>query len=124
VAGAFHTTYMAPAIEALTRAAGAVRPADPDVRLLSNADGAEVRTGPEVLDRLVAQVGRPVRWDLCMATLADLGVTGLVELSPAGALAGLAKRALPGVEIVAVKTPADLDAARELVERHRLAGVA
>jgi [acyl-carrier-protein] S-malonyltransferase len=123
VAGAFHTPYMAPAIEALTRAAGAVSTADPAVRLLSNADGAQVRTGQETLDRIVAQVGRPVRWDLCMATLADLGVTGLVELPPAGALAGLAKRGLPGVEIVAVKTPADLEAARELVERHRLAGV-
>jgi [acyl-carrier-protein] S-malonyltransferase len=123
VAGAFHTPYMAPAIEALTRAAGAVRTADPTVRLLSNADGAEVRSGQETLDRIVAQVGRPVRWDLCMGTLQDLGVTGLVELPPAGALAGLAKRGLPGVEIVAVKTPADLEAARELVERHRLAGV-
>lgn len=123
VAGAFHTPFMAPAIEALTRAAGAVGTADPTVRLLSNADGAQVRTGQETLDRIVAQVGRPVRWDLCMATLADLGVTGLVELPPAGALAGLAKRGLPGVEIVAVKTPADLEAARELVERHRLAGV-
>jgi len=124
VAGAFHTSYMAPAIDALARAAGAARTADPVVRLLSNADGAEVRSGQEVLDRIVAQVGRPVRWDLCMATLKDLGVTGLVELPPAGALAGVAKRALPGVEIVAVKTPADLEAARELVRRHRLAGVA
>jgi [acyl-carrier-protein] S-malonyltransferase len=124
VAGAFHTPFMAPAKDALARAAGAVRPADPVVTLLSNADGEEVRDGQAVLDRIVAQVSRSVRWDLCTARLRELGVTGLIELSPAGALAGLAKRTLPGVEIVAVKSPADLEAARALVERHRLAGVA
>jgi [acyl-carrier-protein] S-malonyltransferase len=124
VAGAFHTPFMAPAIDALASAAGDVSPADPVVRLVSNADGEEVRDGQEALDRIVAQVGRPVRWDLCMARLEELGVTGLIELPPAGALAGLAKRALPGVEIVAVKTPADLEAARDLVKRHRPAEVA
>jgi [acyl-carrier-protein] S-malonyltransferase len=123
VAGAFHTPYMAAALDALSRAAAGVRPADPVVRLLSNADGEEASGGVDALDRIIAQLTRPVRWDRCMETLKELGVTGLVELSPAGALAGLAKRALPGVEIVAVKTPADLDAARELVARHRLAEV-
>jgi [acyl-carrier-protein] S-malonyltransferase len=119
VAGAFHTSFMAPAQEALAGAAAATAPADPVVTLLSNRDGEAVRDGQDALDRIVAQVARPVRWDACMATLRDLGVTALVELPPAGALAGLAKRALPGVEIVAVKTPADLEAARALVGRHR-----
>jgi [acyl-carrier-protein] S-malonyltransferase len=124
VAGAFHTSFMAPAREALAAAAGRVTAQPPAVALLSNADGDAVRDGQEALDRIVAQVGRPVRWDLCMARLLDLGVTGLVELPPAGALAGLAKRGLPGVEVVAVKTPADLDAARDLAERHRRQGAA
>jgi [acyl-carrier-protein] S-malonyltransferase len=124
VAGAFHTSYMAPAREALAVAAGRVRPQDPVVTLLSNADGDAVRDGQDAIDRIVAQVSRPVRWDLCLAKLRDLGVTGLIELPPAGALAGLAKRALPGVEIVAVKSPADLDAARALAERHRRQGAA
>lgn len=118
VAGAFHTAHMAPAVETLARLARAVTPRDPRTRLLSNRDGAVVGTGGDALRRIVDQVSNPVRWDLCSATLADLGVTGLLELPPAGTLAGLAKRALPGVEIVALKTPDDLPAARALVEKH------
>ena len=117
VAGAFHTSYMAPAEEALTAVAGGLSPADPRLLLLSNADGTAVPTGAEVVKRLVHQVTRPVRWDLCQATMRDVGVTAVIELPPAGTLAGLAKRELRGVEIVAVKTPDDLAAARALVAR-------
>ena len=118
VAGAFHTPYMAPAEQALAAVAGGITPATPKRILLSNADGAGVNDGATMLARLVAQVTAPVRWDLCLATLADLGVTGIIELPPAGTLAGLAKRELKGVEIVAVNTPDDLAAARDLVARH------
>ena len=88
--------------------------------MLSNADGAPVTAGADVLARLVAQVSRPVRWDLCMQRMRELGVTALVELPPAGTLAGLAKREFrgSGIEIVALKTPDDLPAARDLVARH------
>lgn len=115
VAGAFHTAHMAPAVETLAVAAKGITPSDPRIRLLSNADGAAVTAGAEVLERLVAQVSNPVRWDLCQQTLADLGVTAAIELAPGGALAGLAKRALRGVPVVALKTPDDLDAARALI---------
>jgi [acyl-carrier-protein] S-malonyltransferase len=118
VAGAFHTPYMAPAEKALAAVAGGITPATPKRILLSNADGAGVNDGATMLARLVAQVTAPVRWDLCLATLADLGVTGIIELPPAGTLAGLAKRELKGVEIVAVNTPDDLAAARDLIARH------
>jgi len=118
VAGAFHTAHMAPAVEVLAGYARAITPHDPRVRLLSNADGAVVTTGGEALRRIVDQVRNPVGWDACSDTLRELGVTGLLELPPAGTLAGLAKRALPGVEIVALKTPDDLPAARALVEAH------
>ncbi|TQM62837.1 ACP S-malonyltransferase [Humibacillus xanthopallidus] len=118
VAGAFHTHHMAPAVDALAAAAADLTPADPTLALLSNADGRAVTDGAEVVTRLVRQVSNPVRWDQCMATLVDLGVTGLLELAPAGTLVGLAKRAMPGVETVAPKTPDDLDAARALVETH------
>jgi [acyl-carrier-protein] S-malonyltransferase len=118
VAGAFHTAHMAPAVEVLAGYARAITVGDPRTRLLSNADGAAVGTGREALRRIVDQVRNPVRWDLCMTTLHELGVTGLLELPPAGTLAGLAKRALPGVEIVALKTPDDLPAAQALVEAH------
>src|SRR6266700_3721061 len=118
VAGAFHTRHMAPAVAALRDAAADVTVTDPALTLLSDADGAAVTTGKEWLERIVAQVAAPVRWDLCMRTMADLGVTALIELPPAGTLTGLARRALPGVAQLAIKTPEQLDAARDLIAEH------
>ena len=115
VAGAFHTQYMAPAVEALRAAAADHDVSDPGVTLWTNRDGSAVVSGRAFVDLLVDQVASPVRWDLCMASFADAGVSGIVELSPAGTLVGLAKRALRGVPAVAVKTPADLEAAAALV---------
>jgi [acyl-carrier-protein] S-malonyltransferase len=115
VAGAFHTHYMAPAAEALAEYTAGLQVADPRPILLSNADGAAVITGDDLIQRLVQQVTLPVRWDLCLRSCADIGVTGAVELAPGGVLAGIAKRELPGVEVVALKTPDDLDRARALV---------
>ncbi len=119
VAGAFHTHHMSPAAASLGAAAAAVTPADPALTLLSNADGTPVESGVQALDRLVRQVSNPVRWDLCMQTMLSLGVTGLIELAPAGTLVGLAKRAMRGVETLALKSPDDLAAARDLIEAHR-----
>ncbi|GAA3178208.1 ACP S-malonyltransferase [Nonomuraea roseoviolacea] len=116
VAGAFHTVHMAPAVATLRDAALGVTPADPAVRLLSNADGQVVTSGADFLDRLVKQVSSPVRWDSCMATMAEQGVTAIIELLPGGTLTGLAKRALRGVPTVALKTPDDIDAAKELTK--------
>ena len=121
VAGAFHTPYMAPAEQALGAVAGGVTVADPARILLSNLDGAAVIHGREMLQRLVRQVTAPVRWDLVTKTLRDLNVTGIIELPPAGTLAGLVKRELKGdnaPEIVTLKTPDDLAAARDLIARH------
>ena len=115
VAGAFHTDYMAPAEAQLRAFAAGLVLDDPHPILLSNADGAAVTTGPQLLDRLVAQVTRPVRWDLCLQTCVDLGVNAVLELAPAGTLTGIAKRELPGAELLAIKTPDDLDAARALI---------
>ena len=122
VAGAFHTEFMAPAVDVLSRHARAITTHDPRVPLISNADGTVVHDGQEVLRRIVGQVRNPVRWDLCMEAFRDLGVTGLLEIPPAGTLANLAKRALPGVEILALKTPDDLPAARELIREHGTPG--
>ncbi|EFL41535.1 MULTISPECIES: ACP S-malonyltransferase [Streptomyces] len=118
VAGAFHTHHMGPAVDTLAKAAQDVTPGDPKVTYVSNKDGRAVATGAEVLERLVGQVANPVRWDLCMETFKELGVTALLEVCPGGTLTGLAKRALPGVRTLALKTPADLDAARELIAEH------
>jgi [acyl-carrier-protein] S-malonyltransferase len=118
VAGAFHTGHMAPAVAALHEAAADVAVEDPAITLLSDADGAAVTTGKEWLERIVAQVAAPVRWDACMATMADLGITALIELPPAGTLTGLARRALPGVVALALKTPDQLDAVRDLIDEH------
>ncbi len=120
VAGAFHTPFMQPALDAFAAVAAGWPHQDPRTVLLSNADGAayDEHGGDQVLARLVAQIAAPVRWDLCQATMADLGVTGLLELAPGGVLKGLARRSLPGVETVAIQSPADLPAARDLVARH------
>ena len=118
VAGAFHTKHMAPAVGILAQHAKAISTHDARSRILSNADGTVVQDGREVLKRLVTQVSNPVRWDLCMQTMLDLGVTGLIELPPAGTLVGLAKRAMPDVECVSLKTPDDMAAARDLIARH------
>jgi [acyl-carrier-protein] S-malonyltransferase len=115
VAGAFHTRYMAPAVAALRNAAGDVSAADPSLRLWTNRDGTTVTRGRTALDLLVDQVASPVRWDLCMTSFAEHGVTGIIEFSPAGTLTGLAKRALRGTPTVAVKTPDDLPAAVDLI---------
>ncbi|WP_326637680.1 ACP S-malonyltransferase [Nonomuraea fuscirosea] len=116
VAGAFHTSHMAPAVESLREAAAGVVPADPAITLLSNADGQAVAAGADFVQRLVKQVSSPVRWDACMETMAGLGVTRMIELLPGGTLTGLARRGLRGVQTVALKTPDDLDAARELIK--------
>lgn len=115
VAGAFHTEYMASAVAALRDAVATVAPADPSLTLWTNRDGSVVDSGATALSYLVDQVSSPVRWDLCMTSFADRGITGLIELAPAGALTGLAKRGLRGVPTVAVKTPDDLDAAVALL---------
>ncbi|MEW2545065.1 ACP S-malonyltransferase [Streptomyces sp. NPDC047002] len=115
VAGAFHTRHMAPAVDALAAAAKELQPRDPALPYVSNRDGQQAASGADALARLVGQVANPVRWDLCMETFTDLGATALVELCPGGTLTGLAKRDLPGVTTLALKTPDQLDAARALV---------
>jgi [acyl-carrier-protein] S-malonyltransferase len=115
VAGAFHTRFMAPAEEALRARAAGIVVKDAALPLLSNADGAVVSAGDEVLERLISQVTRPVRWDACQATLAGHGVTAVVELPPAGALTGLAKRELKGTPTLGLKTPDQLDQVVEMI---------
>ncbi|WP_336991559.1 ACP S-malonyltransferase [Leucobacter sp. VD1] len=115
VAGAFHTDYMSSAIPALREAAESVTAAAPTHPLWTNADGSLVDSGSRFVELLVSQIASPVRWDACMEGFQQAGISGLVELAPAGALTGIAKRALKGVPAVAVKTPADLDAAVALI---------
>ncbi|MCH1869022.1 acyltransferase domain-containing protein [Nocardioides sp. CFH 31398] len=118
VAGAFHTEHMQPAVGHLASLAQAVSTHDPRTALISNRDGMVVHDGRDVLKRLVGQIAAPVRWDLCMETMLDLGVTGLLEMPPAGTLTGIAKRAMKGVETFALKTPDQLDDARAFIEQH------
>jgi [acyl-carrier-protein] S-malonyltransferase len=118
VAGAFHTVHMEPAVAHLAGLARAISTHDPRTRLLSNTDGQVVHDGREVLRRLVGQVASPVRWDLCLATMADLGVTGVLEMPPAGTLTGIAKRNLKGVDLFALNTPDQIEDALDFVHRH------
>jgi [acyl-carrier-protein] S-malonyltransferase len=118
VAGAFHTSYMKPAVDPLRTLAQSLNPTEPAVPVISNRDGEEVSEGREILNRIVSQIANPVRWDLCMQRLATLGVTGVIEVAPAGTLVGLIKRAVPTIEQFALKSPADIDAAREFAAAH------
>lgn len=118
VAGAFHTEHMAPAVGHVAKLAVSVSVHDPRIPLISNRDGQVLHDGREVLRRIVGQIAHPVRWDLCLDTMADLGVTGILEMPPAGTLTGIAKRALKGVETFALKTPDQLDAARDFAQKH------
>jgi [acyl-carrier-protein] S-malonyltransferase len=118
VAGAFHTEHMAPAVGHVGALARSVSTHDPRTRIISNRDGHVVHDGGEVIARIVSQIGSPVRWDLCMDAMLDLGVTGLLEVPPAGTLTGIAKRAMKGVETFALKGPEDLDAARAFIDKH------
>lgn len=118
VAGAFHTEHIAPAVEDLQAAAATIAVSDPVLTVLSNRDGAAVRTGEDWLGRIVTQVSAPVRWDKCMRTMRDLGATAFIELPPAGTLVGLARRAMPGVALLALKSPAELGSAQALLADH------
>ena len=118
VAGAFHTVHMESAVAELAALARAITTHDPRTRLISNADGQVVHHGRDVLKRLVAQVASPVRWDLCMATMSDLGVTGFLEMPPAGTLSGIAKRNMKGVDLFSLNTPDQLPEALDFVSKH------
>jgi [acyl-carrier-protein] S-malonyltransferase len=109
VAGAFHTEFMVPALDAYAAAAAGIATAEPTATLLSNRDGKPVASAAEAMTALVAQLTQPVRWDLCTATLREHDITAIVEFPPAGTLSGIAKRELRGVPARAVKSPADLD---------------
>jgi [acyl-carrier-protein] S-malonyltransferase len=117
VAGAFHTAFMEPAVAELEVFTNTLEVSDPAVSIWSNQAGQLVTSGTEFIQLLVGQIANSVRWDLCMEAMVKAGVTGVIEVSPAGTLAGLAKRGMSGVEIVALKSPADLEAANSLIER-------
>ena len=118
VAGAFHTSYMQPAVEPLRAKAASIATHPIQINVISNKDGEVVSEGAEVLTRIVNQIANPVRWDLCMEMMKSLGVTGVIELPPAGTLVGLLKRAASEIETFALKSADDLSAARDFAERH------
>jgi [acyl-carrier-protein] S-malonyltransferase len=118
VAGAFHTRFMKPAVDVLSSYSRTIQINNPSLSLWSNNGGRLITSGSEFVDLMVNQVSSPVRWDLCMQAMVNAGVTAIIELAPAGTLVGLAKRAMPGVETLAVKTPENLEAALSLINNH------
>jgi len=118
VAGAFHTQYMQSAVEPLASLASSMATNPVLIQVISNKDGQVVTDGAEILNRIVNQIANPVRWDLCMETMKSIGITGVIELPPAGTLVGLLKRAASEIETFALKSADDLDSAREFAGRH------
>ena len=118
VAGAFHTSFMAPAVEPLREIARGITTHNSGISVISNKDGSVINDGAEILARIINQIANPVRWDLCMDTLESMGITGVIELAPAGTLVGLLKRAYPHIESFALKSADDLSAAGEFAGRH------
>lgn len=118
VAGAFHTNFMQPAVSHVSSFINKLTISEPTTQLLSNKDGAVVANGKDAIERIVNQIANPVRWDLCMESLVQLGVTGAIELPPAGTLVGLLKRATPSIETFALKSPEDLSAALDFAKKH------
>jgi [acyl-carrier-protein] S-malonyltransferase len=123
VAGAFHSEFMKPAEAKLAQKFNQISLNKPQYRYISNKDGSVVTQSSDLKSRLVSQISSPVRWDMCQATMKDLGVTGMLELAPGGVLTGIAKREMPGVELFAIKSPNDITAAQDFIDKHaRIAG--
>ena len=118
VAGAFHTSYMASAVEPLRGLASTMTTHATRIQVISNKDGEVISDGALVLERIINQIANPVRWDLCMERLNSLGITGVIELAPAGTLVGLLKRCVPQIETLALKSAEDIDKAREFAKGH------
>ncbi|WP_182376911.1 acyltransferase domain-containing protein [Nocardioides sp. WS12] len=122
VAGAFHSEHMAPAVNHVTELARSVSVHDPRTRFISNSDGTVIHDGREVLSRIVGQIARPVRWDLCLESMVDIGITGFLEMPPAGTLTGIAKRYFRDrgltVETFSLNGPEQLDDARAFCMKH------
>jgi [acyl-carrier-protein] S-malonyltransferase len=119
VAGAFHTRFMQPAVQVLDDYSKGITAMDPELTIWSNQSGQVVSSGDEFIQLMVSQISSPVRWDYCMKSMLDAGVTAIIELAPAGTLVGLAKRGMPGVETLAVKTPENLEQALSLIDKHQ-----
>lgn len=118
VAGAFHSEYMKPAEAKLAQQFNQINLSEPQYRYISNKDGIVVTESSDLKNRLVSQISSPVRWDMCQATMKNLGVTGMLELAPGGVLSGIAKREMHGVELFAIKTPEDITAAQDFIDKH------
>jgi [acyl-carrier-protein] S-malonyltransferase len=118
VAGAFHSEFMKPAEAKLAQQFNQINLNEPRYRYISNKDGSVVSESSDLKNRLVSQISLPVRWDMCQATMKNLGVTGMLELAPGGVLTGIAKREMPGVELFAIKSPEDITAAQDFIDKH------
>ena len=118
VAGAFHSEFMKSAEVKLAQQFNQINLNKPRYRYISNKDGSLVTDSSDLKNRLVSQISSPVRWDMCQATMKDLGVTGMLELAPGGVLTGIAKREMLGVELFAIKSPEDITAAQDFIDKH------
>lgn len=92
VAGAFHTSYMGPAVSKLEEALKATTIITPRIPVISNVD-AKPHSDPEVIKSILAQqVTSSVQWESTVTTLLEKGVVESYELGPGKVVAGIMKR--------------------------------
>ncbi len=82
VAGAFHTEFMAPALDGFAAAAANIATADPTATLLSNRDGKLVTSAAAAMDTLVSQLTHRCDGTCAPRALREHTVTAIVEFPP------------------------------------------
>lgn len=103
VAGAFHTDYMAPAVDKLKEVLAKTEFKTPRIPVISNVD-AKPHSDPEEIKAILArQVTSPVQWETTMQDVVKGGLETAYELGPGKVCAGILKRIDRGATMVNIE---------------------
>ncbi|KAL8525797.1 hypothetical protein ACS0TY_015151 [Phlomoides rotata] len=99
VAGAFHTSFMEPAVSRLEAALASTVIRTPKIPVISNVD-AQPHADPDTIKKILArQVTSPVQWETTVKTLLSRGLKKSYELGPGKVIAGIVKRMDKGADL-------------------------